>query len=96
MHALRAQTYYKLSYVDRRVDNPEHRICEDIPALCDGLADLLGEWCKCARAACFGILRATPCSVLPTCWASGASARAARGLFRQPFHARPPSLAMSQ
>ena len=44
----RAQTYYKLSYVDRRVDNPEQRICEDIPALCDGLGDLLGEWCKCA------------------------------------------------
>ena len=43
------QTYYKLSYVDRRIDNPEQRICEDIPKLCDGLGDLLGEWCKCAH-----------------------------------------------
>ncbi len=43
-----AQTYYKLSYVDRRIDNPEQRICEDIPKLADGLGDLLGEWCKCA------------------------------------------------
>lgn len=38
------QTYYKLSYVDRRVDNPEQRICEDIPKLCDGLGDLLRDW----------------------------------------------------
>jgi ABC-type uncharacterized transport system fused permease/ATPase subunit len=38
------QTYYKLSYVDRRVDNPEQRICEDIPKLCDGMGDLLRDW----------------------------------------------------
>ena len=40
------QTYYKLSYVDRRIDNPEQRICEDIPKLVDGLGELVGEWCK--------------------------------------------------
>ena len=48
-----AQTYYKLSYVDRRVDNPEQRICEDIPKLCNGLGDLVGEWTKCAVDAVF-------------------------------------------
>jgi hypothetical protein len=47
------QTYYKLSYVDRRVTNPEQRICEDIPKLCDGLGDLVGEWTKCAVDAVF-------------------------------------------
>ncbi|EIE25187.1 hypothetical protein COCSUDRAFT_65142 [Coccomyxa subellipsoidea C-169] len=46
-------TYYKLSYVDRRVTNPEQRICEDIPKLCDGLGDLVGEWTKCAVDAVF-------------------------------------------
>jgi hypothetical protein len=35
------QTSYKLSYVDWRADsNPEQRICEDIPHLCDGMGDL--------------------------------------------------------
>jgi ABC-type uncharacterized transport system fused permease/ATPase subunit len=48
-----AQTYYKLSYVDRRIDNPEQRICEDIPKLCDGLGELIGEWTKCAVDAVF-------------------------------------------
>ena len=38
------QTYYKLSYVDRRIDNPEQRICEDVPYLASGLGDLLREW----------------------------------------------------
>ena len=47
------QTYYKMSYVDRRVDNPEQRICEDIPKLCNGLGDLVGEWTKCAVDAVF-------------------------------------------
>ncbi|CAL5222677.1 g5077 [Coccomyxa viridis] len=46
-------TYYKMSYVDRRVDNPEQRICEDIPKLCNGLGDLVGEWTKCAVDAVF-------------------------------------------
>ena len=44
MHKLPLQTYYKLSYVDRRVDNPEQRICEDIPRLTEGLGELVGEW----------------------------------------------------
>ena len=39
--------------MDRRVDNPEQRICEDIPKLCNGLGDLLGEWTKCAVDAVF-------------------------------------------
>ena len=53
MQVRAAQTYYKLSYVDRRVDNPEQRICEDIPKLCNGLGDLVGEWTKCAVDAVF-------------------------------------------
>ncbi|KAL4445411.1 hypothetical protein ABPG77_011236 [Micractinium sp. CCAP 211/92] len=36
-------TYYKLSYVDRRIDSPEQRICEDVPKLASGLADLTRE-----------------------------------------------------
>ena len=35
------------------MDNPEQRICEDIPKLCNGLGDLLGEWTKCAVDAVF-------------------------------------------
>jgi ABC-type uncharacterized transport system fused permease/ATPase subunit len=38
------QTYYKLPYVDKRIANPEQRICEDIPKFCSGLAELLREW----------------------------------------------------
>ena len=38
------QTYYKLSYVDKQVQNPEQRICEDIPKFTKGLAELTGEW----------------------------------------------------
>lgn len=34
--------YYKMSYVDKRIDAPEQRICEDVPKLCGGLADLTG------------------------------------------------------
>ncbi|DBA67674.1 TPA: hypothetical protein ACH3X2_001266 [Trebouxia sp. C0005] len=37
-------TYYKLSYVDKQVQNPEQRICEDIPKFTKGLAELTGEW----------------------------------------------------
>ena len=37
------QTYYKMSYVDRKIDNPEHRLCEDIPRFCDGVSDLVRE-----------------------------------------------------
>ena len=37
------QTYYKLNYVDRRIDSPEQRICEDIPKLCSGLSELTRE-----------------------------------------------------
>ena len=50
---LAAQTYYKLSYVDKRIDSPEQRICEDIPRLADGLGDLLREWCNCSIDAIF-------------------------------------------
>ena len=35
------------------MDNPEQRICEDIPKLCNGLGDLVGEWTKCAVDAVF-------------------------------------------
>lgn len=42
----RPQTYYKLSYVDRRIDGVEQRICEDIPKLCDELGELVREWCN--------------------------------------------------
>ncbi|KAL3156583.1 hypothetical protein ABBQ38_000874 [Trebouxia sp. C0009 RCD-2024] len=38
------QTYYKLSYVDKQIQNPEQRICEDIPKFTKGLAELTGEW----------------------------------------------------
>ena len=37
------QTYYKLNYVDRRIDSPEHRICEDVPKLTAGLSELTRE-----------------------------------------------------
>ena len=47
------QTYYKLTYVDRRIDNPEQRICEDIPNLASGLGDLLREWCNSSVDAIF-------------------------------------------
>lgn len=36
-------TYYQLSFVDRRVDVPEQRLCEDIPKLCGGLSELTQE-----------------------------------------------------
>ena len=35
--------FYKLSYVDRRIPSAEQRICEDVPALTEGLATLTGE-----------------------------------------------------
>lgn len=35
--------YYKLNYVDRRIETPDQRICEDIPKLTSGLADLFQE-----------------------------------------------------
>lgn len=38
------QAYYKLSYVDKQVNNPEQRICEDIPKFTKGLSELAGEW----------------------------------------------------
>ena len=46
MDACATQVYYKLSYVDRRVDGVEQRICEDVPKLCDELGDLVREWCN--------------------------------------------------
>ena len=43
--------------MDGRISNPEHRLCEDIPRFCDGLADLLREWVNCAvDAAVFAYL----------------------------------------
>jgi ABC-type uncharacterized transport system fused permease/ATPase subunit len=36
-------TYYKLNYVDRTVDSPEQRICEDVPKLTAGLSELTRE-----------------------------------------------------
>ena len=42
-----------MTYVDRRIDNPEQRICEDIPNLANGLGDLLREWCNSSVDAIF-------------------------------------------
>ena len=42
-----------MTYVDRRIDNPEQRICEDIPNLASGLGDLLREWCNSSVDAVF-------------------------------------------
>jgi ABC-type uncharacterized transport system fused permease/ATPase subunit len=48
-------TYYKLNYVDRRVDSPEARVCEDVPKLTAGLADLTRELVvACVDAAFYG------------------------------------------
>ncbi len=38
-----SQTYYKMSYVDRRIENIEQRMCDDIPKLVSGLSELVGE-----------------------------------------------------
>ena len=46
-------TYYKLNYVDRRVDSPEQRICEDVPKLTAGLAELTRELIVAAVDAAF-------------------------------------------
>ena len=35
------------------MDNPEQRMCEDIPNLADGLGDLLREWCNASIDAVF-------------------------------------------
>ncbi len=35
--------YYKMGYVDRRIEQAEHRICEDIPMLTSGMSELLQE-----------------------------------------------------
>lgn len=42
-----------MTYVDRRIDNPEQRVCEDIPNLASGLGDLLREWCNSSVDAIF-------------------------------------------
>jgi ABC-type uncharacterized transport system fused permease/ATPase subunit len=47
------QTYYKLNYVDRRIDAPEQRIAEDVPKLTTGLADLTRELLTAAIDATF-------------------------------------------
>ena len=36
-------TYYKMSYVDRRIEQADQRICEDVPMLTSGLAELVQE-----------------------------------------------------
>ncbi|KAK9820297.1 hypothetical protein WJX72_008694 [[Myrmecia] bisecta] len=46
-------TYYKLSYVDRRISNPEQRVCEDIPKFCEGLSSLTREWINAVIDAAF-------------------------------------------
>ena len=38
------QVHYKLPYVDKSIQNPEQRICEDVPKFTKGLADLTLEW----------------------------------------------------
>lgn len=35
--------YYKISHVDRRIPNPEHRIASDVPSFCSELSDLVQE-----------------------------------------------------
>lgn len=37
------QVYYRLSYVDRAIEAPEQRLCEDLPKLCQGLSELTAE-----------------------------------------------------
>ena len=39
-----AQTYYKLPFVDHSIAHPEQHICEDVPKLAKGFAELLREW----------------------------------------------------
>ena len=39
----RDMMYYKLNYVDRRIEMPDQRICEDVPRLTSGLSELLQE-----------------------------------------------------
>ena len=41
---MHAQTYYKMSYVDRQITAPEHRLCEDIPRFCDAAGVLLRDF----------------------------------------------------
>ncbi|CAG9462286.1 unnamed protein product [Pedinophyceae sp. YPF-701] len=36
-------TYYRMTHVDKRVDSPEQRVCEDVPKFCSQLADLTSE-----------------------------------------------------
>lgn len=45
--------YYKLSYVNRQIGNPEQRICDDVPKLCSGLSQLLGDTVSAAIDATF-------------------------------------------
>ena len=48
--------YYKMAYVDRRVEHAEHIICEDVPLLTSGLAELLQELLTaCVDAAWYAI-----------------------------------------
>lgn len=48
--------YYKMAYVDRRVEHAEHIICEDVPMLTSGLAELLQELLTaCVDAAWYSI-----------------------------------------
>lgn len=35
--------YYKLSFVDKRVDSPEQILSQDVPRLCDGLTEILQD-----------------------------------------------------
>ena len=35
--------YYKLNHVDRLVDNPEQRVCEDVPKFSHGLTQVVGD-----------------------------------------------------
>ncbi len=48
-----AQVTQRIEAVDRRINNPEQRICEDVPYLAGGLGDLLREWCNASVDAVF-------------------------------------------
>lgn len=41
-----SMAYYKMSFVDKRVDQPHNRIVKDVPAFCDELGDIVLQWLK--------------------------------------------------
>ena len=44
--------YYKMSFVDKRIEGPEQILSNDVPRLCDGLSDIMQDvlWAVCDGA----------------------------------------------